>query len=49
MHFSKYGALMGLLGSAAATTQEVAPRTFSSGSCSSDLTTSWEDETFYSG
>lgn len=48
MQFSKYGALMGLLSSAAAT-HEVEPRTFPGGSCSSDLTTSWEDKTFYSG
>lgn len=59
MYFSRYGALMGLLGAVQASpapqpgslvvrSQEVEPRT-STGSCSFDLGTSWEDKTFYSG
>lgn len=60
MQFSKYGALAGLLGAVQAspaiqpdsvmvrTNDIVAPRT-SGSSCSSDLTKSWQDETFYSG
>lgn len=50
MQFSQYGALLGLFGSAvqASSAVAVAPRS-SAGSCSKDLTTSWEKHTFYSG
>lgn len=61
MQFSKYGALMGFLGYAAAeASPAIQPESVivrsqekevrtSSKSCSYDLSRSWVDETFYSG
>lgn len=60
MHFSRYGALVGLLGCAVAASPAVQPGSVvvrsqenevrtSSGTCSYDLARSWQNEILYSG